>query len=354
MDQDRLRRLEVIIPNLHARWSGVTATNRAVAPRIAGLVEAAWIGGHRPQGVAPLAFPDLLRLRVLPPPDGRPRVWHARRNDEMIVGLLLKALGWRLKLVFTSAAQRRHKALTRWLIARMDAVIATSAASAAYLKVTTTVIHHGVDTGLYRPPANREAAWRETGLPGRFGIGCFGRVRRQKGVDVFVEALIRLLPRHPDFTGVIVGQVTPEEQGFADALKARIAGAGLSARIRFLGELPSEDLPVWFGRMRIYAFASRNEGFGLTLLEAMASGAALVATRAGAAEVVVEDGVTGVLVAPGEADAFTAALEPLMANPSAAEAMGGRAREAVLARHSIEAEAHAIVEVYRSVWTTAG
>ena len=68
--------------------------------------------------------------------------------------------------------------------------------------------------------------------------------------------------------------------------------------------------------MTIYAFTSRNEGFGLTLIEAMAAGAALVAARAGAAEFVVEDGVTGVLTPPGDVDALVAALEPLMRDPA--------------------------------------
>ena len=82
----------------------------------------------------------------------------------------------------------------------------------------------------------------------------------------------------------------------------------------------------WYQRLTIYAFTSRNEGFGLTLIEAMSSGAALVASRAGAAEFVVEDGVTGVLTPPGDVDALVAALEPLMRDPASANAMGERAR----------------------------
>ncbi len=80
----------------------------------------------------------------------------------------------------------------------------------------------------------------------------------------------------------------------------------------------------WYQRLTIYAFTSRNEGFGLTLIEAMSVGAALVAARAGAAELVVEDGITGVLTPPGDADALAAALEPLMRDPAAANAMGVR------------------------------
>src|ERR1700752_915053 len=97
----------------------------------------------------------------------------------------------------------------------------------------------------------------------------------------------------------------------------------------------------------MHAFTSRNEGFGLTLIEAMAAGAALVASRAGAAERVVEDGVTGVLTPPGDADALVAALEPLLGDPASAVAMGARARARVLERFSLDAEANAIADVYR-------
>ena len=150
---------------------------------------------------------------------------------------------------------------------------------------------------VYAPPADRAAAFAEAGLPGRYAIGCFGRVRAQKGTDVFVEAMCRLLPRYPDFTAVIVGAITPEQTAFANDLKKRIEAAGLQSRIVITGELPIEEVQRWYQRLTIYAFTSRNEGFGLTLIEAMAAGAALVAARAGAAELVVEDGVTGVLIA---------------------------------------------------------
>jgi mannosyltransferase len=267
----------------------------------------------------------------------------------MIVGVLLKALGWPLKLVFTSAAQRHHSWLTRWLIRRMDAIIATSDLSASYLKREATVIPHGVDTDRYTPPADRAAAFVEAGLPGRYAIGCFGRVRAQKGTDVFVEAMCRLLPRYPDFTAVIVGAITLDQTFFANDLKKRIETAGLSSRIVMTGELPIEELPRWYQRLTIYAFTSRNEGFGLTLIEAMSVGAALVASRAGAAELVVEDGVTGVLTSPGDVDALVAALEPLLRDPVSAAAMGARARARVVGKFSLEAEANSIAEVYRAL-----
>jgi mannosyltransferase len=337
--------LQLIVPNLHRRYSGVTTTNRMVAPKLAKMFRAAWLGHDAPDGIARIGFADLLKLWRC----DTPLVWHARRNNEMIVGVLLRSLGWPLRLVFTSAAQRHHSWITRWLMRRMDAIIATSDISASFLKVPATVIPHGVDTDVYAPPKDRVAAFVQTGLPGRFAIGCFGRVRAQKGTDVFVEAMCRLLPRYPDFTAVMVGAITPEQSGFANDLKARIETAGLQERIIIMGELEIEEVQRWYQRLTIYAFTSRNEGFGLTLIEAMAVGAALVASRAGAAELVVEDGVTGLLTPTGDVDALVAALEPLLRDPASAAAMGARGRARVLEKFSLDAEAANIAGVYRTL-----
>lgn len=337
--------LQLIVPNLHRRYSGVTATNRMVAPKLAKLFRAGWLGPDAPDGIARIGFADLAKLWRR----RSPLIWHARRNNEMIAGVLLRALGWPLKLVFTSAAQRHHTWITRWLIRQMDAIIATNDISAAYLKVPATVIPHGVDTDRYAPPENRAAAFAEAGLPGRYAIGCFGRVRAQKGTDVFVDAMCALLPRYPDFAAIMVGAIVPEQTGFANDLKKRIEAAGLQSRIVITGELEIEEVQHWYRRLTIYAFTSRNEGFGLTLIEAMAAGAALVASRAGAAELVVEDGVTGVLTPPGDVDALVRALEPLMADPAAATAMGVRGRARVLEKFSLDAEVAAIAAVYRGL-----
>jgi mannosyltransferase len=337
--------LELIVPNLHRRYSGVTATNRMVAPKLAKMFHAAWLGPNRPEGIGRIAASAFLKLWRRP----LPLIWHARRNNEMVVGVLLRSLGWPFKLVFTSAAQRHHSWSTRWLIARMDAIIATSEISASYLKRDAFVVLHGVDTDRYAPPADRATAFKEAGLPGRYAIGCFGRVRSQKGTDVFVEAMCRLLPIYPDFAAVVVGAITVEQQGFANRLKERIEAAGLKSRFLLSGEVAIEEVPRWYQRLTIYAFTSRNEGFGLTLIEAMSAGCALVASRAGAAEIAVEDGVTGVLMAPGDVDALVRALEPLMRDPASAVAMGERARARVLERFSLEAEANAIADVYRTL-----
>lgn len=345
--------IEVIIPNFNRRYSGVTAVNRTVAPLIARQRAAAWFGTDAPEGIARLSVFDLLALRFRAPKRHKVRIWHARRNNEMVAGLLLKWLGWRFALIFVSAAQRHHTAFTRFLIARMDEIIATSEISASYLKREATVIHHGIDLEMYKPPQDRAAAYAATGLPGRYGIGVFGRVRKQKGIDLFVAAMLRLLPRYPDFTAVIVGLIAPDHAVFVNRLKSEIAAAGLSDRIRFLGELPIQDVPKWYQRISIYVFASRVEGFGLTMLEAMAAGNAVVATRAGAAELVIEDGVTGVLAPTGDVEALIGSIEPLMRAPEQIVGIGEHARARVMDAFNRNREVDEIIGVYEKIWAGA-
>ena len=76
--------LQLIVPNLHRRYSGVTATNRMVAPKLAAMYRAAWLGPHAPDGIARMGFADLLKLWRR----RTPLIWHARRNDEMIAGAI--------------------------------------------------------------------------------------------------------------------------------------------------------------------------------------------------------------------------------------------------------------------------
>jgi mannosyltransferase len=351
-DDEALGALEVVIPNLNWRYSGGTAVNRTIAPLIAKRWRAAWCGPDQPDDIAALSFGDLLRLRFRPPAHGKVRIWHARRNVEMLAGLFLNLFGYGFALIFNSASQRKKTWFTNFLIGRMDAVIATSEMAARFLRRPATVILHGIDVDLYQPPADRLTAFAETELPGKYGIGTFGRVRKQKGSDLFVEAMCRLLPQYPDFSAVVIGLTTVDNLPFVEGLKQQIAAAGLSERIRFLGELPIEDVPLWYQRISIYVFASRVEGFGLTLLEAMAAGDAVVATRAGAAEMIITDGEDGVLAPIDDVEALVASLEPLMRDPECIETMGRRARARVVSAFSRDREADEISAVYRQVWAS--
>jgi mannosyltransferase len=347
-----LRTVEVVAPNLNRRYSGVTATVMALLPEQAKTLNIASIGHHIPESLPRVGWFDILTKGWTRPKTRPFRIWHARRNVEMLPGILLRdVLRQPWKLVFTSAAQRDHSAYTKWLIGRMDAVIATSPQAQSYLNVPSTVIMHGVDLARFAPADDRTADWDKTPLPGKYGIGAFGRIRHQKGTDLFAEAMIRLLPKYPDFTAVVIGLATPDNQSFVDGIKARIAAAGLSGRFVFLGELPADEVPGWFARLLIHVAPQRWEGFGLTPLESMAAGTAVVATRAGVFETLVEHGKTGLIVDIEDLEGLTAALDRLMADPALAGEMGRAGRARAVAKFSISGEAAAIHDVYDGQWT---
>ena len=253
-----------------------------------------------------------------------------------------------MHLLFTSAAQRSHQPFTKWLIGKMDAVIATSARSGSYLDVPHEVVMHGIDLDLFHPPRGGEDEFAAAGLPGRLAVGCFGRIRQQKGTDLFVDAMIELLPQFPDWTAVIAGRVTVENRGFAQALKDKIDKAGLSGRIVFLGEVP--DVKLWFRRLSLYVAPSRNEGFGLTPLEAMASRTPVVASDAGAYAEMVVPGETGAVVPAGDGKALTAAIGAYLADPSLAETHGRQALAHVQRNFPLSREAEGVAKTYDRLW----
>jgi mannosyltransferase len=340
-----INQIDVVAPNLHLRYSGVTSTVMSLLPLQARRINIAAVGAHIPDDV-----PRVKMIEILLAGWKKTRVWHARRNDEMVVGLLLKfVLRQSWKLLFTSAAQRRHTAFTRWMIRRMDAIIATSEMAASYLERESTVIEHGVDAKRFQPAPDRAAAWAATGLPGEFGVGVFGRVRAQKGTDLFVATMIELLPRYPQWTAVVTGLEAIEEAEFVAKLKKDIADAGLSERIVMLGEIPRDEVPLWFRRVSLYVAPMRWEGFGLTTLEAMASGTAVVATRTGASPRIVRDGVTGQLIPPDDLGALIAAVEPYLADPELAKQHGLLGRITIERHHDITQEALGIEKVYTSL-----
>jgi mannosyltransferase len=350
IDALQLKDLDAVAANLHRRHTGVTSTVNALVPCQRTEIKIAALGWALAPSIPRVPLRQLFTQGWSKPPTFEKRIWHARRNDEMLAGVVLRdVLRQPWKLVFTSAAQRRHTAFTRFLLRRMDGIIATTTQAASYLDEPSQVINHGVDLQRFAPEPERENAWRETGLPGRYGIGAFGRIRREKGTDIFIQAMIDLLPRHPDWTAVISGWCAPKDQSFLAELKRKIAAAGLEQRIVFLGLLPSQEVPQWFRRVTLYVAPMRWEGFGLTPLEAMASATAVVATRTGASEILVDDEVTGLLVEPGNLAVIAQAIERLMNDPRLAVQMGLAGRRKAESSHDLSQEARAIDAVYREI-----
>ncbi len=351
---------EILITNMKKRYTGVSGTINALLPVQAKHFRIGFVGQdlpgaqlarqQSPDHFAHLTVWQAIRLSRQPLPDGRLRIWHVRRDPEMVLAIFLRdVLRFPIRLVFTSAAKHRHSWFPRWLISKMDGVVATTPEAASFVPNTTRVVFHGASLERFTPPDSKADAWQRTGLPGKYGIGVFGRIRPTKGTDIFVDAMIEVLPQFPDFTAIITGQALAEHQDYLRAMEDKIRAAGLAERIVFLGNLPADEIPRWYQNVAIMVACPRYEPFGITPLEAMASGCAVVASRTGAFEYIVKPGETGALVPTGDAQALADAVKTLMQDPDKTVLMGQAGRERVTAEVSIEKEADGIAQVYRAV-----
>lgn len=337
---------DVVVTNLHRRFTGVSATVQALVPCQRHQRELmVWDWGELGLG-GEIGLWPLLRWGWSRPRQGRWRIWHARRDTEILIGLLLRSLlrqPW--KVVFTSAAPKPPGWCLRQLLRRCDAVIATSPRSAAFLERSDAVIFHGVDCDQLHPPADRQALLADVGLAGQQVIASFGRIRPSKGTDLMVDALIEILPRYPQWVGVITGLCQPRHQPFLESLHQRISAAGLQHRIQFVGDLEFAQIRHWYQRASICVAASRQEGFGLTPLEAMASGCVPITSQAGAWPwIILPD--FGCIVETGQLAPLVAELEGLMSAPGKLADLAANARRVAVQRYSVVQEAAQINRLY--------
>ena len=345
---------EVIVFNLKQRYTGVSATINALVPLQAQQWRLGFCGTRMSNGIDGMTLGQAMALSRQPPAGRAFRIWHVRRDPEMMAAIFARdVLRLPIKLVFTSAAQHLHGRFPRWLISKMDAVISTTPLAASFVPNTTAVVPHGIDLSRFSPPPDKLKAWADAGLPGQYGIGVFGRVRPDKGSDVFVQAMIEALPQLPGATAVIAGLAQPQHQAYQQDLQRQIDAAGLHDRIVFLGEVPAGEVHRWYQRCLLCVACPRYEPFGLTPFEAAATGCAVVCSRTGAFDQLAIPGETGEMVDTGDAPGLAQAVLSVMRDPQRAARMGEAARARVAEQFSLAREAEGIGRVYRALFEKA-
>jgi glycosyltransferase involved in cell wall biosynthesis len=179
---------------------------------------------------------------------------------------------------------------------------------------------------------SRDEARARLGVTRRLAVGLVGQITRLKRQDLFIEAAARLIrDRHwSDAEFLIVGEAAPEDESYLNHLRETADRLRVADHLRFTGYV--ENLPALLAAFDVIAAPSDNEAFSLALVEAMASGCAVVATRVGGMAEIVQDGVTGLLVERDNAYSLTVALSRLLADKRLREKIGGVARASVIER----------------------
>jgi mannosyltransferase len=265
-----------------------------------------------------------------------PVVLHAHRNLELLVALLLRAVGHHVRVVFTRHSAGRPSWWTRWLARRADARVVLTRAASREFALPAEVIAHGVDIRAFAPPEDRNAAWEALGLGGRRGVGTVGRIRPSKGQEDLAAAFSTLASQHPQWRAVVSGRVARADRGYAEALHRR--------GVLRLDEV--ENVADIYRGLTVFLQPSRRESFSLVLLEAMAAGCCVVAAHQPHYPELIEHGRTGFLYPPGDIAALRPLLASLFSEPERAEAIGRAATEEVRLHWTLERELESLRALY--------
>lgn len=205
-----------------------------------------------------------------------------------------------------------------------------------------TVIHNGVDLREFPPGLDPRPVREELGLGTGPVVGMIARLVPEKGHDYLLLAARQVVDRLPEARFLLVGD-GPER----DRLSALARQLGLEAHVLFAGFRP--DIPQVVAAQDLAVLSSTSEGLGLVLLEAMAGGKPVVATRVGGIPEVVEDGYTGILVPPRDPSSLARAILGLLEDREMARRMGLAGRQRVEKKFDARGMAAATVAQYRQL-----
>lgn len=250
----------------------------------------------------------------------------------------------------------RYSLLSRWLAGRLAAVVCISGAvrdnlvRAGLGGLPLALIHNGLDPSEMRVTRTPRSIRAELGISEQARVvGIVGNIKAWKGQEVVVRALAALRDEFPDLVCLLIGDTSPNDAAYRARLIGVIEEGGLSGRVLITGF--RSDVANYVAALDIQIHASvAPEPFGRVLLEAMALGKPLVASRGGAVPEIVIDGETGLLFEPGRSDALARCLRELLNDPARAARLADAGRRRLEAEFSITRNVERTESVYGSLF----
>jgi len=259
-----------------------------------------------------LLFDDLVRFRDLVRAIRDHRIDLVHINSGLIPWAIFAAGYCRVPVVVHYRGTRRTGTLARFASRYVDTSICNSQFVRTVMESQSRcprfcVVHNGIAVPRALPERSRPART----------VACVGRLVEWKGQHVLIEAIPRVLARVPDAQFVIVGAPVSGEAGaYERRLKERTSELGLDECVTFLGFVKDIDR-LYRERFDLVAHTSvEGEPFGLTLIEAMAAGLPIIASRGGACPEIIEDGRSGLLVTPGNSQELADGLARVLSDPA--------------------------------------
>ncbi len=322
----------IIHLHFHRRTTGVTRSIENIIPALNKYSAAAVFG----YGInSPLI--SLGRLLKTIRSVKNKTIIHAHRTNEILFALLLRSLGGKFILVFTRHAESKPAALTICLMRKADNVITLSRRMSQNLSLPNTMIHHGIDTDLFKI---RDKTGFNS-IPRNNIISVIGRIRPAKGQLIVAKAASEILKSNPEWTLAFIGRIDDKE--YYDMILSVARDNEISSQINFIPE--TDHIVDYYSSSDIVVIASASEGFSLVCLEAMACGLITIATEnVGIHSDVIKQGENGFLFPPDDIASLQKILAEIISmkitlNPE-------KIRQTIVDNWSTEESAKRLLELY--------
>jgi N-acetyl-alpha-D-glucosaminyl L-malate synthase BshA len=202
----------------------------------------------------------------------------------------------------------------------------------------------GVNTERFHPSNNGFPKKGELGLCDTDFVTLYvGNLTERKRVGDLIRAMARLRQFHPQMKLIVAGDGELRKR-----LEALAGREGLNGVVGFTGRVPDNMLPSLYALADVFVLPSKEEGLGVVLLEAMASGKPVVASRTSGILSVIEDQRTGLLFEPGDIDDLVAKIRMLVDNRDLRTKLGQRARMEAVRKFAEEAQVQKLLRVYEN------
>jgi glycosyltransferase involved in cell wall biosynthesis len=179
---------------------------------------------------------------------------------------------------------------------------------------------------------------------GQLAIGTVAQVGRRKGIDILIETARLLLREREETVFLIAGPPAVGEEEFGRRMQSLAEAPDLRGRVRFLG--PRSDIPDFLASLDLFLLPTRAEPFGLVVIEAMAAGVPVIASKVGGIPEIISSPEIGSLVETLTPEAFAAAIREILARPDRGKGMADKARPSVVARFGLAVAGKQLEKTY--------
>ena len=196
-------------------------------------------------------------------------------------------------------------------------------------------IYSGIDLSVFKPMPDLDKQW---------DLAFMGRLERMKSVDLFPQMLSLLKPDYPDLKMLMTGEGSLKEWLFNE-----FEEMGVRSMVDYQGVVETQDVPVLINKSRVFLYPSREEPFGLSIIEAMACGVPVVTTDVFGPREIIRNNFDGITVPPDDVVALAGAIEKLLEDDKIRAMIIENGIKSVKNKFDIKNHARQLLKIYREL-----